>query len=274
MRNIFTSFLVWLATWQFSVGAVGSWNGVSFTAWNGVAQTAWNGTAISCAGTPTDYRTGLITELLAENANGGGASNGASVTSITNTGSNANNIGAGIVEPPTFQTNVQNGKPCIRFHTGGVGSSDLIWSSAETVPSAFTAVFVINGDAQSASYGNVMGDPTGTTGATYIRSSKKMNLFEGSDREATNANSGACVVSLVVTSGGAWEWFKNGTSNGSGTGIASPGFSATRIGNDQFGSILKADMFVWRIYNTNLSTGNRQSVEDYLGYVYNITITH
>lgn len=30
-------------------GAVGSWNGVAFTAWNGVVQTAWNGTAISCA---------------------------------------------------------------------------------------------------------------------------------------------------------------------------------------------------------------------------------
>lgn len=29
--------------------AVGSWNGVAFTAWNGVAQTAWNGTTISCA---------------------------------------------------------------------------------------------------------------------------------------------------------------------------------------------------------------------------------
>ena len=29
--------------------AVGSWNGVAFTAWNGIAQTAWNGTGISCA---------------------------------------------------------------------------------------------------------------------------------------------------------------------------------------------------------------------------------
>lgn len=34
-------------------GAVGSWNGVAFTAWNGVAQTAWNGTAISCASSVT-----------------------------------------------------------------------------------------------------------------------------------------------------------------------------------------------------------------------------
>lgn len=30
--------------------AVGSWNGVAFTAWNGVAQTGWNGTSVSCAG--------------------------------------------------------------------------------------------------------------------------------------------------------------------------------------------------------------------------------
>jgi hypothetical protein len=31
------------------IAAVGSWNGVAFTALNGVAQTGWNGTAISCA---------------------------------------------------------------------------------------------------------------------------------------------------------------------------------------------------------------------------------
>lgn len=33
-----------------ALAAVGSWNGVAFTAWNGVAQTSWNGTGISCAG--------------------------------------------------------------------------------------------------------------------------------------------------------------------------------------------------------------------------------
>lgn len=45
-----------------SLMAVGSWNGVSFTAWNGVVQTAWNGTAISCAsgGVDNDYTNNRI----------------------------------------------------------------------------------------------------------------------------------------------------------------------------------------------------------------------
>lgn len=67
MRTI----LLLLAFCASTLGAVGNWNGVAFTAWNGVAQTSWNGTGISCAsgvtylveetfegaGTPTDWTT-------------------------------------------------------------------------------------------------------------------------------------------------------------------------------------------------------------------------
>lgn len=55
MKTLFAFFL--LA--QAAFAAVGSWNGVAFTAWNGVAQTSWNGTSISCAaggGTPAFAR--------------------------------------------------------------------------------------------------------------------------------------------------------------------------------------------------------------------------
>lgn len=48
MRNLIRTIVLLFAP-AFMAGAVGSWNGIGFTALNGIAQTSWNGTGISCA---------------------------------------------------------------------------------------------------------------------------------------------------------------------------------------------------------------------------------
>lgn len=45
------------------LAAVGSWNGIGFTAWNGVAVTSWNGTSISTGGGG-----GSWTDIIADSA--------------------------------------------------------------------------------------------------------------------------------------------------------------------------------------------------------------
>lgn len=63
------------------LAAVGSWNGIGFTAWNGVAITSWNGTSISTGGG------GGGPALIASVATGG-TINGVTSSAIDTTGAN------------------------------------------------------------------------------------------------------------------------------------------------------------------------------------------
>lgn len=70
---------------MFAVGpglaAVGSWNGIGFTAWNGVAITSWNGTSISTGG-------GGGSPALIANVGTAGTANGVTSGNINTTGAN------------------------------------------------------------------------------------------------------------------------------------------------------------------------------------------
>lgn len=111
----------------FAVGpglaAVGSWNGIGFTAWNGVAITSWNGTSISTGG-------GGGSPALIDSVATGGTANGATSSAINTTGANLLVVSvswypAGGVDVQTAQLSDSNGNTWTQLNLAGIISSTI-----------------------------------------------------------------------------------------------------------------------------------------------------
>ena len=130
---------------MFAVGpglaAVGSWNGIGFTAWNGVAITSWNGTSISTAG-------GGGTPTVIANVGTAGTANSVTSTAINTTGANlivvnAAWYSAGSADVTISDSEGNTGWTALTTRTSTLVSNRLYYKYAPTTSATHT--FTLSG---------------------------------------------------------------------------------------------------------------------------------
>lgn len=173
---------------------------------------------------------------------------------------------------PALLTSAQNGKPVLRFD----GVDDYL-SHAITMNGALSVFAVVNANSPS-SISAIISKTDGLGKQDFHmeagRTSNKQSLVWGNAVIATgSANLGSTMSLLAQIRGGstgAWTYalFKNGVSDGSGSTATNPnGGTAGAIGTDgnaALSQFLTGDIAELIVYNSALSTGNRQQVESYL----------
>ena len=186
---------------------------------------------------------------------------------------------------PTYKTNILNGKPVVRFD----GIDDQLVKSSVTISSLAGpdtgTIFVLQKQPT----------PSSPTVTFNIASggSNRINLhltfydsfyfdfgnFEAG-RVSANQPGGWNVGYHVVvcrrggSGGNIWVDGKSVATGTFGNLLDTAASGAIRVGSDGAGIFFSGDIVELFIYNSALSTEDRQAMEDYLGSKYNITITH
>ncbi len=190
---------------------------------------------------------------------------------------------------PLYKTSVVNGKPVVRFD----GADDFLVTGGQSY--AIQTIFVVYETSSIAYRGvfatrasSVIGGIGNSDGNYGFAVSNSGGGITSTDAGATDsgAHSGVWVDGVVgshsdfdtylVTAGvpvSAGNWHVVGCTR---TSQSASGAKFFAIGDDPGVSSreLAGDLAEIIVYDSALSTGNRQSVEDYLGTKYGITITH
>lgn len=188
---------------------------------------------------------------------------------------------------PTFKTNIVNGKPVLRFD----GSDDYfpVTISGLSSSSGLTCFFVSIKDADPPAYNQAAAPVNGFTSLStawnaHIPFSNGLTyLSMGTDtrKDAITLTKAVNVwrVMSLRSASASYALYIDGTSDystGTNTvGIgdtANIGASAAYPGSTDFR--FDGDIAEILLYNSALSTGDREAVEDYLGTKYGVTITH
>lgn len=202
-----------------------------------------------------------------------GGSSGSAVSTWSDSSGNANSATqATSGQQPVKIDSVVNGHTIVRFD-GSQQSLVLATAYSSTTNTIFAVFketatrFIALGQGNSA-----------TPNGTFFGSAYAINfLLWRNDSDAgltlADTNPSAFVVLAGVNSSGSAEMWRDGISKGTGTVSATLNYSTigTRSVDAQRSTGDIAELIV---YNSALSTGDRQTVEDYLGTKYGITITH
>lgn len=183
---------------------------------------------------------------------------------------------------PTYKTGVQNGLPVGRFDGGDLlqsGSAfSITGSSSRTIVVA--AIRETTANSQFVSWGA----PAGAHDAYAVTQEYACRVSGGNKIWDIGSTTGVCNVSSWVQSGSTLadlDFFLNGTirsatsSYGTGTTLAT-GSSVLFLGAWVPGSLyrLYGDLCELLIYDSGLSTSDRESIEDYLGQKWGVSIIH
>ncbi len=173
---------------------------------------------------------------------------------------------------PTFKTNILNGLPVVRFD----GSKRL--DGSVSISGDTMTAFVV---AQLGSGGSVVGRmlSLGASGAESP-SNNISRFFDNALYQRGAANSlagitqGVWFLAGVVCNGSTFTFFKDGSGNSPESSTGNFGVTQYAVGNQIAVTNVGTDGDIAEIiiYDTALSTGNREAVEDYLGQKYSITI--
>lgn len=177
---------------------------------------------------------------------------------------------------PIFKTAIIGGKPTVRFD----GSNDtLINTTGPSISQPYTLFTTGRWAGTDFQAAFTDGGAGLQCHCPYIDSSNRPALFFGSAL-ATSPNS------LSANTPYLWSGIGNGASsilyqNGADTTASGNPGTNSLIGfclasNEPAGGTeyLACDISEIIVYDSSLSTGNRQAVEDYIGTKYSITITH
>lgn len=219
-----------------------------------------------------------------------GLNDGDPVTTWNDSSGQGNNATqATAAKKPTYQTNELNGKPIVRFD----GTDDFLATASNFLGAGNppTTIFIagkITTLTSGPAWINIGANPR----AANLDEYRTMVESDGSIYQSNIVNDRATANGTITT--GVWniityriaagafsssnpEFYKNGTSQASteGTGVSTPnlGTGATHIGaNNEAvpGQFLDGDLTEIIVYDSALSTANRQSVENYLNGRYAI----
>ena len=201
--------------------------------------------------------------------------NGGTVSQWNDKSGNGYNVSQGTASnQPTYTASALNSKSVVRFD----GNDELTNGSATVVGgSTNRTVFVVfNSTGGSAtSYGVTLGDST-STGQTFGVSKEIAVRVNGGYRTWTTAvDSTHAIVTIVLdgTSTTDLSAWKNGSSlTASSTGTQTINTAAgIIIGNGTAGGNLVGDVAEIIVYNSALSTSDRESVESYLSTKWGIS---
>jgi len=151
---------------------------------------------------------------------------------------------------PTFKTAIQNGLPVARFD----GVDDYLKTGAFTVSQPITVFTVLSGG--SASW-------FGSTRLYWTNGLPGIQMYAGTVLNLTGPNTTAFRQVSSVFNGASSQSWVNAASLGSGD-AGSGGSSGVLIGSGDEVSVWSGDIGEILMYNSVLSTTNRQAVEGYL----------
>jgi hypothetical protein len=171
---------------------------------------------------------------------------------------------------PEFKTNQVGGLPALRFN----GSKHL---DASFTGSATTTSFFVWRSVSSAGYARLTSssNDAGNTDALYGIGTEGVTLYSGAVLRAAFTTSSFFVLT-AVHNGASSAIYNSGALAVSGNVGSTVPASAWRLGRLYSSATHFLDGY-WAehlVYNSILSTGNRQAVEDALGAIYGLTITH
>lgn len=260
-----------------SFGAVGSWNGVAFTALNGVAQTAWNGTTISCAaGTfaPTSLpnlvlwldgndatkiftTSALSTAVTADSDPVGGwkdkSTQGNDFIQATTGNRAAYRTGA----------NGRNSKSVIQFN----GTSSFLQKTMASLSTQTIFAVITDTSSSGSGYGGIICHGADSHGMFIKRNAGPVYQFDfytGSDNDSGNITPGNWSLFTADVSGSGTF---NAWLNQSQFKTAAAGFSSViydNIGSDTANERLTGSIAELIIYSDVKNGTDRGSVETYL----------
>ena len=227
-----------------------------------------------------DFTTGLIFDLDPESLS---ASDGDGIETVSDTSGNAHhfsNATSGSRPIFTNSTSGLNGKKTLWFD----GSADHLTNRTYTVAAQnYTYFGVVRFNVAYHNFANgYLLDDTLTTLSIRPHDANvhKLTIYDASAaREfAAISDTQPRLISVVMNSTGtALRVYTNGVSMGSATAWQQPSAGGYLV----FGSLANGQTAYFngtaarqRLYSGALSDANRQTVEDYLGAIYGLTITH
>lgn len=168
---------------------------------------------------------------------------------------------------PTYKTGQQNGLPAVQFDGG-----DTLTTAAVTLSQPYT-IFVVCSETSGSTNQNIIADKTNIEATVFI-TSNNLSLYAGSTISQSGGSS-AWLVGAAIGNGASSNVFRNGSSVASGN-PGTQGYSTGFIIGAFRGPVDWFHGYIAEIicYDSSLSTGNREAVENYLGAKYGITITH
>lgn len=240
-----------------------------------------NGLDVTSGGfNPATYGTVLVW-LKADSLS---LSDGDPVSTWSDSSGNGNDATSSSTARPTYKTNILNGLPILRFD----GSNDYIQGSSVISSTTLTAFVVGSHNVGSAGFPRLVS--FGKPGTNDYDSPSRAIAFYSINNGTVYAYRDSLTRSYGSFGNGTYHQATcvyDGTNNtvyvdgpSAAGAIASSGtFDITiySIGANTVpasSDFLDGDIAEVIIYSDALSTGNRQSVEDYLGTKYGITITH
>jgi len=226
------------------------------------------------AGCPPDSIGGLKLWLK---ANSLALNDGDPVSTWTDYSGTSNSATSG-ANQPVFHTSIINGLAAVLFNgsTNGmtfpndpsVPTSTFVVAQTNIAASSATAYAALIVDSAASGF-RICHRLTGTNWGTYVNA----DLSSGEDLVSGVPN----ILELTTQTGGASNAtviYRNGVSKANSTVVSSGGAPANHLGyeaNNRYYSGYIAEIIV---YNSVLSTANRQCIEDNLGAKYNIVVSH
>ncbi len=167
---------------------------------------------------------------------------------------------------PTYQTNEINSLPCVRFD----GSDDQLTFSGITTGTTFS-IFVVLKHNLVENYGAVC--TANNTAGLFLRGSDagvaagKLDFYSSADKLNTTAlTANTWYYVGVVVSGGNLTFYRNGSSDNTGTSVAS--MSLTTVGDDSNGETFLGDIAEILIYTSAVAGGDLTNLHSYLATKY------
>ena len=196
-----------------------------------------------------------------------GLSNGAAISSVTDGSGNGNTLTQATgANQPLFQTGIQNGRAMAQFNgtTMNMGSSLTATTKPVTVfslirPTDLTAARAFLGSSVN---GGLELRLVTTTGVQSALESGTAVIGSATTGETVNV---ATSLGFTYDVSGNYAFYSNGSANG--TGLTNLTFAASTVvvgASPSVSDFMAGYIGEMLIYNSVLSTANRQSVESYL----------
>ena len=190
-------------------------------------------------------------------------------TDSSGNGDNASQVTT--ANKPTYKTNILHTYPVVRFN----GTNSYMTMSSDAVSSgAFTFIAVVVLRGSPCSYCPVYISAQSNSGERVCLKTSGSNwgTYTGTDGNANSALSSVNTYLLTQNYNGTTTFFfKNGSADGSAGGTPhGSGNSSTLGAENQASRFSQIDIAEMILYNTALSTADRQTVEGYLNMKYAI----
>lgn len=199
---------------------------------------------------------------------------GASVTSWTDSSGGGLTVSQGTSgNQPIYKTNILNGLPIVRFD----GTNDYLSSGSDISQSQPFTIFGVGkpGTSGTGAFQDIIGG-SGNVSFGFKENSGNYNFLMWAGAALTDSVNYSGTFTLIsgIFNGGSSLGYVNGVQKVSGDPGASS-IGTLGVGGDGLGSggFFNGDIAEAIIYNRALTSTERLTVESYLGWKYNITVT-